>query len=240
MRLGILNAIHPDESQVNWGGSPVDAYIRYFEEAAGRAGVSIEYTGYQVAQGQLPESPNACDAYVVTGSPKGVYDDDPWIAELAQFLRDCYAAGKKLIGICFGHQILAEALGGHSQKSEKGWGLGQRTFQVSGRKAWMNGQDGALNLYFAHQDQVTSLPPGAELLGGNDFCPIGFYAIGDQVMAIQGHPEFTPEIMADILQRKEGHIDEQVFQAAARSLDNGQADGQKVGRWMVDFLTAAS
>jgi GMP synthase-like glutamine amidotransferase len=238
MRLGILNAIHPEESQVNWGGSPVDAYIRYFERAAKAAGTSFEYTGYQVAQGQLPESPDDNDAYVVTGSPKGVYDDDPWIAELAQFLRDCYATGKKLIGICFGHQILAEALGGHSQKSEKGWGLGQNTFQVSGRKPWMAGDEGPLNLYFAHQDQVTSLPPGAELLGGNDFCPIGFYSIGDQVMAIQGHPEFTPEIMEDIIQRKEGQIDDQRYQAAARSLDDGGNDGHRVGRWMVNFLNS--
>jgi GMP synthase-like glutamine amidotransferase len=234
MKLGILNAIHPDESQVNWGGSPVDAYIRYFENA----GADFEYTGYQVAQGQLPESPDACDAYVVTGSPKGVYDDDPWIAELSQFLRDCYAAGKKLIGICFGHQILAEALGGHSQKSEKGWGLGQSTFQVNGEKPWMDRGDGSLNLYFAHQDQVTTLPPGAELLGGNDFCPIGFYAIGDQVMAIQGHPEFTPAIMEDILQRKEGQVDDRVYHSAARSLDEGANDGQQVGRWMVNFLTS--
>jgi len=238
MRLGILNAIHPEESQVNWGGSPVDAYIRYFERAAKAAGASFEYTGYQVAQGQLPASPDECDAYVVTGSPKGVYDDDPWIAELGQFLRDCYATGKKLIGICFGHQILAEALGGHSRKSEKGWGLGQNTFRVSGAKSWMAGDEGPLNLYFAHQDQVVSLPPGAELLGGNDFCPIGFYSIGDQVMAIQGHPEFTPEIMEDIIQDKEGQIEDQLYQAAARSLDDGGNDGQRVGRWMVNFLSS--
>ena len=234
MRLGILSAIHPEESQVNWGGSPVDAYIRYFESV----GVPFEYVGYQVAQGELPDSPDACDAYVVTGSPKGVYDDDPWIAELAQFLRDCYAAGKKLIGICFGHQILAHALGGHSQKSEKGWGLGQSTFQVDGHKPWMDDEAGPLNLYFAHQDQVTSLPPGAELLGGNEFCPIGFYSIGDQVMAIQGHPEFTHAIMEDILDTKEGQIDDQLHRSAARSLDAGGNDGQRVGRWMVNFLTA--
>jgi GMP synthase-like glutamine amidotransferase len=239
MRLGILNAIHPAESQVNWGGSPVDAYIRYFESAAGVAGVPFEYVGYQVAQGQLPDSPDACDAYVITGSPKGVYDDDPWIAELAQFLRDCYATGKKLIGICFGHQMLAEALGGHSQKSEKGWGLGQRTLEVSGEKPWMAGEKGSLDLYFAHQDQVTSLPPGAELLGGDDFCPIGFYTIGEQVMAIQGHPEFTPQIMEDIIALKEGDIDDQVYQAAASSLEDGRTDGQQVARWMVNFLTAS-
>lgn len=238
MKLGILNAIHPEESRVNWGGSPVEAYIRFFEQAANHAGVSFEYTGYQVAQGQLPESPEANDAYVITGSPKGVYDDDPWIADLAQFLRASYAAGKKLIGICFGHQILAEALGGGAQKSDNGWGLGQTTIQVNGRKPWMTGDNGSLKLYFAHQDQVTHLPPGAELLGGNDFCPIGFYTIDQRVMAIQGHPEFTPEIMADIVGRKKGQVDDQLYQTAARSLEDDGNDGQKVGRWMVNFLTS--
>lgn len=234
MRLGILNAINPKESQVNWGGTPVDAYIRFFQSAGGDFG----FTGYQVALGQLPESPDACDAYVVTGSPTGVYDDDPWIDDLAEFLRACYAAGKKLIGICFGHQILAQALGGQARKSEKGWGLGQRTFQVSGEKPWMAGDNGALKLYFAHQDQVVALPPDAELLGGNDFCPIGFYTIDQQVLAIQGHPEFTAEIMEDILSRKEGQIDDRVYREAARTLDDGRPDGQRMGRWMVNFLTA--
>ncbi len=235
MKLGILSAIHPEESQVNWGGSPVDAYIRFFQSAGGR----FEFVGYQVALGQPPESPDECDAYIVTGSPRGVYDDDPWIAPLAQFLRDCYAAGKKLIGICFGHQMLAHALGGQARKSEKGWGLGQKRIEVSGERPWMAGDNGSINLYFAHQDQVTSLPPGAELLGGNDFCPIGFYDIGEQVLAIQGHPEFTAGIMEDILSRKEGHIDDELYREAVSSLDNGRPDGQQVGRWMVNFLTGS-
>jgi GMP synthase-like glutamine amidotransferase len=234
MKVGILNAINPDESQVNWGGTPVDAYIRFFQSAGG----AFEFTGYQVALGQLPESPDENDAYVITGSPTGVYDDDPWIDELTGFLQASYAAGKKLIGICFGHQILAQALGGRAQKSERGWGLGQRTIKINGGRPWMESDNGSLNLYFAHQDQVTSLPPGAELLGGNDFCPIGFYAIGDQVLGIQGHPEFTPEIMEDILSRKEGQIDDRVYQEAAGTLDDGQTDGRQVGRWMVSFLTS--
>jgi len=233
MKLGILNAIHPEESRVNWGGSPVDVYIRFFQSAGGR----FEFAGYQVIQGQLPDSPDECDAYIVTGSPRGVYNDDPWIAPLAQFLRDCYATGKKLIGICFGHQMPAHALGGQAQKSEKGWGLGQKSFEVRGERPWMAGDNGSLNLYFAHQDQVTSLPPGAELLGGSDFCPIGFYAIGEQVLAIQGHPEFTAGIMEDILRTKEGQIDDRVYREAVGSMDDGRPDNERVGRWMVNFLT---
>jgi GMP synthase-like glutamine amidotransferase len=119
--LGILNAIHPEKSTVNWGGSPIDAYVRFFESVE----APFDYRGFEVAQGELPASPDVCDAYVITGSPRGVYDDDPWIAELSVFIREAYGAGKKLIGICFGHQILAHALGGQVEKSEKGLGLGR-------------------------------------------------------------------------------------------------------------------
>jgi GMP synthase-like glutamine amidotransferase len=170
MKIGILNAINPDESKVNWGGSPVDAYIRFLQSV----NAPFEFVGYEVALGQFPASPYECDAYVITGSPRGAYDSDPWIADLAQFIREGTQAGRKFAGICFGHQILAQALGGRVEKSEKGWGLGLKSFEITETKPWMNGHSlqGAPALYFAHQDQVQELPPGAELLGGNEFCPI--------------------------------------------------------------------
>ena len=153
MKIGILNAIHPETSKVNWQGTPVDAYIRFFESVS----VPFDYAGFNVAQSEFPDTVDACDAYVITGSPQGVYDADPWIADLMQFVRDSYAAGKKLIGICFGHQVLAHALGGHSEKSDKGRGLGLKQFAVTTPKPWMTGQPGQYALYFAHQDQVMQL-----------------------------------------------------------------------------------
>jgi GMP synthase-like glutamine amidotransferase len=236
MKLGILNAIHPDKSQVNWDGSPVDAYIRFFESA----NAGFEYTGFEVAQGQLPDSPEVCDAYVITGSPTGVYDGDAWIPELSEFIRVSYQAGKKLIGICFGHQILAHALGGHAEKSEKGWGYGLSTFDIPGSKPWMTGNPEQCSLYFAHQDQVVELPPGAELLGGNDFCPNAFYAIDNRVLSIQGHPEFSTALMQDILELAEEKIGPTKHQAAVRSLSNGQPDNLMVAKWMLNFLTGRS
>ena len=90
MKLGILNAIHPEKSQVNWEGSPIDAYIRFFEGV----NADFEFAGFEVAQGQLPDSPDVCDAYVITGSPTGVYDVDAWIPELSEFIRASYRAGR--------------------------------------------------------------------------------------------------------------------------------------------------
>ncbi|NCF69312.1 MAG: hypothetical protein GWP61_25450 [Chloroflexi bacterium] len=236
MKVGILNAINPHESKVNWGGSPVDAYIRFLQSVD----APFEYEGYEAALGQLPASPFECEAYVITGSPRGAYDADPWIADLMQFIPEGIEAGQKFAGICFGHQVLAQALGGRVQKSEKGWGLGLKSLEINETKPWMNGQanGGSLSLYFAHQDQVQELPPGAELLGGSEFCPIGLYSIADQVFAVQGHPEFTLEIMQDILARKDS--DDDVLEAAASSLNNGTPDGRLVAQWIVNFLAADS
>jgi GMP synthase-like glutamine amidotransferase len=233
MRVGILNAIHPESSKVNWGGSPIDAYIRFFEST----GAAFEFAGFEVAKGQLPSSPDACDAYVITGSPRGVYDDDPWIADLSHFIRACYGARKKMIGICFGHQILAHALGGHAEKSENGWGLGLDTVDIIGSKPWMKSRLDQCSLYFAHQDQVMTLPPGAELLGSSAFCPNAFYVIDGRVLAIQGHPEFSAGIMRDILAQEDRFVDIRLHQAAVRSLDNGTPDNLVVAHWMVNFLT---
>ena len=232
MKLGILNAINPAESKVNWGGSPIDAYVRFFQST----GAVFDTVGYEAAQGQLPASPEECDAYVITGSPKGAYDSDPWIADLARFIRDGARAGKKFVGICFGHQILAHALGGHVEKSEKGQGLGLKSFEIKRSKPWMDGHPQQMTLYFAHQDQIKRLPPDAELLGGNEFCPIGMYTIGDQILGIQGHPEFSQSIMRDIitLQKNNGNL--AVANAAEASLKGGMPDSQMAAQWAVNFL----
>jgi GMP synthase (glutamine-hydrolysing) len=232
MKLGILNAINPQESKVNWGGSPIDAYIRFFQSTS----AAFETIGYEAAQSQLPTSPAECDAYVITGSPKGAYDPDPWIADLTRFIRDGAQAGKKFVGICFGHQILAHALGGHVQKSEKGWGLGLKTLEITQSKPWMNGRPQRISLYFAHQDQVKQLPPDAELLGASQFCPIGMYTIRDQIFGIQGHPEFSQSIMRDIVNRQKYNGDEAVAIAAEASLEDGTPDNQIVAQWAVNFL----
>jgi len=232
MKLGILNAFPPDEKIIDWHGTPVDAYIRFLELAQ----PPFEYVGYDVAGSQFPDSLDACDAYLITGSPRGVYDVDEWIAELAAFIRDAYQVGKKLVGICFGHQILAHALGGHSGRSEKGWGLGIKTFDISEQKSWMTPGLAQCSLYFVHQDQVVRLPPGTELLGGNTFCPNLFFTIDDRVLGIQGHPEFSIDMMQDVLAARKNILEEQVYQAAMRSMDNGTPDNQLMAQWVTNFL----
>jgi len=232
MKIGILNAINSLTSQVKWQGTPTDAYIRFLKSG----GASGTFIGFDVALREFPESVDTCDAYVITGSPNGVYDDEPWIAELMQFIRDCYEAEKKLVGICFGHQVLAHALGGHTEKSEKGWGLGMKPFDVVAEKPWMTEPAGQFGLYFVHQDQVQHLPAEAELLGGNDFCPNAMFVMGNQVLGVQGHPEFTKPIMEDILVGKNGTIADDVVKTAVSSVQNSTPDNATFAQWIVNFI----
>ncbi len=234
MKLGILNSLDSQEREINWQGSAVSIYIRLFETVQ----APFEYVGYEVAQGELPESPDACDAYLITGSPTGVYDDEPWIMPLSDFIRACYRQNKRLVGICFGHQILAEALGGHVEKSEKGKGLGLKTFAINATKPWMSEPSSQCALYFVHQDQVIDLPPEAELLGGNAFCPNALYTINNRVLGIQGHPEFTHDLMEKILAAHDKQTDPEVHATAVASLNNGMPDNQRMATWIVNFLTA--
>ena len=232
MKLGILNAFPPEDSIIQWNDTPVDAYVRFLELAQ----PNFDYVGYDVADGQFPVSVDACDAYLVTGSPKGVYDTYEWIAELGDFIREAYQAGKKLVGICFGHQILAHSLGGRSEKSQKGWGLGLKEFNIYEKKDWMTVDLSQSSLHFVHQDQVVQLPLGAELLGGNEFCPNLFFTIEDQVLGIQGHPEFTGEIMHEILDAREEIFGPKLCGLAATSIDSGTPDNQLLAEWITNFL----
>ncbi len=235
MKLGILDALSsPALNHIHWHGSTTGTYIHFLESVK----APFTYASYIVSNGEFPATVDECDAYLITGSVNGAYETEPWIATLIQFIRDCHNAGKKMVGICFGHQVLAHALGGKTEKSAKGWGLGLKTFDIVDSKPWMNGTPGQCALYFSHQDQVVQLPPNAERLGGNDFCENAFFAIGDQVMGIQGHPEFTVSIMQDILAKPKEGMNAQVQETAVRSLENGQPDNQCVAHWIVNFLQA--
>ena len=235
MTVGILDAISPEVAGIDWGGSPADTYIRFFESVQ----APFSYRVYKVAEGQLPVSADDCDAYVITGSIKGIYDEDEWINELSKFIRASYQAKKKLVGICFGHQILAHSLGGRAEKSEKGENFGLAEVAILQHRSWMDAGVESLSLYFAHQDQVVELPPAAKCLAGNDFCPIVIFEIKNRVLGIQGHPEFSPGIMQDILPYIRANIVEKNLKKFVASLQNGKADSRLVAQWIVNFLRQA-
>lgn len=195
-------------------------------------GEGFSAASYNVAAGEWPEGPEAHGGWIVTGSPAGVYDDLPWIQPLIAFLRD--AKGKaKLVGICFGHQIMAEAFGGRVEKSDKGWGVGLHRYDIEARAPWMD-DAAAIAIPVSHQDQVVVQPPASRVLAGSAFNPLGVLAYEDQpAISLQCHPEFAPAYARALIEARRDRLPDP--DAAIASLD-APDDRERVARWIRRFL----
>ena len=194
-----------------------------------------DYVGdsYDVTKGFLPDDPQDHPAYLVTGSAAGAYDELPWIPDLVQFLRE--AKGKaRLIGICFGHQIMAEAFGGRVVKSDKGWGIGLQEYRLFERASWMDKGGGVIRVPISHQDQVVDQPPCSTVLAGSDFCDIGALRYDDQpAISFQFHPEFDPEYAAALIELRRDRLDG--ADTAINSLKE-RNDCNRMAGWLRAFL----
>jgi GMP synthase-like glutamine amidotransferase len=226
MQIGILAAGHaPRALQPEFGD-----FSAMFQRLLDGRG--YEWRVFDVRSGDYPARPEDSDAYLLTGAPAGVYDGDPWIDRLLEFLR-ASKGRTKLIGFCFGHQAMAQAFGGQVIKSPKGWGLGLHTYDVGARSRWLPPAP-AFSLSAMHQDQVVTLPPGATVVAGSDFCPIGLISYDDApAISCQLHPEFTPEFSVAEIQRL--RIGDDQATAAIESLKRPD-DHAKFADWVARFL----
>ncbi len=213
-------------------------YPEMFEKLLGRLNPTIAFTTYNVQHG-LPEDVS-CEAYVVTGSRCSVYDDLPWIHQLVGYLQKVLASGAKVIGVCFGHQLMAHFFGGEASRADKGWAVGVHRSTVVASQPWMIEADRKqeLSLLSSHQDQVTTLPEGATLYMTNDFCPMAGFVMDDQVITIQGHPEFNKEYAAALMGIRREILGEEVYGKGIASLTQ-DTDADVVGRWLLAFIGAS-
>jgi len=194
------------------------------------------YEVVPVKDGVLPASPEAFDGYVITGSPASVNDDHlPWVGQLLDFIRAVHAARQPLIGLCFGHQAVARALGGQVTRNAAGWGLGTAPTHWQASRPWMQPAQSTTNLMAAHNEQVTRMPEGAECLGGSDFCPIGSMQISQHIWTTQFHPEMPLVFMQALLGYLADKLDANTMARAHASLANA-ADVPLFGHWMVQFF----
>lgn len=232
MKLGILETDHPEKTLQEKYGS----YSEMFQALFSRVDDQLVFSSYDVTRLDYPADINECDAYLITGSKASPYEGKEWIRQLEDYVLALHSYQKKLIGICFGHQLIAQALGGLVKKNDSGWGVGAVSRDVFQQKPWMgSGEKTQFKILVSHQDQVTELPPGAERIAGNDFCPHASFQIGSHILTFQGHPEFQIGYLRHLITDRRARIGPSLADDALKSLTE-KTDHQQVAQWIVTFL----
>lgn len=175
------------------------------------------------------------DAFVVTGSKHSVYDPMEWIENLKTLTREAFEKEKKYLGICFGHQMIAESLGGKVSKAEIGFLIGIHSFEIFHYPSWMNQKPPTYNVLMLCQDQVSKLPPHAQVLAESPTCPTGMMTIKKHILGIQGHPEFTKTYNQDVFESRVDRIGTAKVKRAQESLQ-GDPDTDWLHTVIIDFL----
>lgn len=232
MKLGILDCDRLDADYAERFGR---VYSEMFIAGFRALQPDLAFSVWAACDGELPADLQECDAWLITGSRHDAYSDLPWVVALRDWILRADAAGVPLAGVCFGHQAIAQALGGAVNKSAKGWGLGVAVNPVLAECDWMVPSAPQIRVLASHQDQVESLPPGALRLAGNDFCPNFMFQHGEHVVAIQGHPEFPVEYDRALIEKRRDSLGEARYQACLATLEQG-VDSSLVLRWILQFL----
>lgn len=198
----------------------------------------ITFSDFSVHEGHFPESVNQCDVWLVNGSPCGVYEDIEWIHTLGNFIKQLDAANKPTFGICFGHQLMAQVLGGKVELSHKGFGIGLTHNKVTNETSYMQPKAPNIDIIAFHQDQVVQLTAGAKVLATNDFCPNFMVQHNPHMLSIQGHPEFTKQIIEGLLtlQPYNNYPD---LRAKVMATGNTTPDAALLFQWVINFYQQA-
>ncbi|MEA9992948.1 amidotransferase [Pseudomonas sp. 10B1] len=210
-------------------------YGQMFERLFSQQPVPAAFSTYNVMQGVYPADDEQFDAYLVTGSKADSFGSEPWIQTLKIYLRRRFERGDKLLGICFGHQLLALLLGGKSERAIQGWGVGTHRYALAPATPWMTPAIDDLTLLISHQDQVTALPDNATVIASSEFCPFAAYHINHQVLCFQGHPEFIHDYSRALLDIRQQALGEVLYSDAIASLEF-EHQGTTVAEWMMRFV----
>ena len=223
MLIGILQCGHTSGAVAARHGD-FDAMFRRLLGGRGH-----EFRTWNVVDMDFPVGPADADAWLVTGSKHGAYEDHAFIPPLEDLIRAIGDEGVPMVGVCFGHQIVAQALGGRVEKFAGGWGLGRTAYEIEGL--------GTAHVTGWHQDQVVEVPPSARVVGRSGHCATAALAYGDRIWTIQPHPEFGPDVTATYVEDKRGTLDypDALMDRAEAALDQ-PLDGARVAALMLDVL----
>lgn len=234
MKLTILQTGEvPDELRSRFG--PYSSmFRRMFEEA----GADFSYDVVPIGAGAVPPDLDRVEAILITGSSAGVYDDLPWLDPLRDFIRRAYARSTPMVGVCFGHQIMADALRGTVRKSEKGWGIGRHRYDVVAKPAFMGAAPASFAISCSHQDQVITAPAEAQILLASPFTPnAGLIYRNGAALSLQPHPEFTDDYALALAELRQGVAADNVV-AAARASFTTPSDSRAVAGYLASFLAS--
>lgn len=210
MRIGILQCGQsPDLLKPEMGDYP-DMFVRLL------AGRDFEFSHWDVENMQFPGDVHDADGWLLTGSRHGAYEDHPFIPPLEDFIRRTFDAAVPMVGICFGHQIIAQALGGKVEKYAGGWAVGAHDYDFDGQPVTLNAW---------HQDQVTTLPPGATVCGSNAFCEYAALVYGDRAFTVQAHPEFDDRFIGGLMEYRGGSVPDALIAKANARMGQPKSSG---------------
>ena len=231
MRVGLLICDHVPPELAHLAGD----YLDMFDDLLA-AYPQLELVPYDLTVGQFPVSGHECDGWIITGSTRSAYDDEPWIRRLESLVQELIDERRKLVGICFGHQMIGQALGGKVARAPQGWGIGIREVAVLESEPWMDPNVTSFRVVHSHADQIVEPPPGIRVLASTEHCPVSMLAYGDHVIGIQGHPEFVPAFARTQMERRRGNlIAGEVVDAGLATLGDAP-DRPLLAAWIQSFL----
>jgi len=207
-------------------------FINSFRESA----VDINFEVFEVHKDIYPSNLTKYDGFLSSGSLSSVYHNDPWITKYQKFIVELFQKKQKHVGICFGHQMIAHALGGKVEKAKQGWGMGIKRATIKKYTSWMDGflNDG-FNLIVSHQDQVVKLPENSTILAGNDHCPFSMFTVTKYFLGIQAHPEFTKDYHLATIDLRSKKVDPLIIKNAKKTLSQ-PTDEKLIIHWIENFF----
>jgi GMP synthase (glutamine-hydrolysing) len=223
VKIGILETGYRPEETIEEHGNYPQAFMELLD------GFGFSFESWAALEGELPDNVNSADGWLLTGSKYGAYEDLPWIKPLEQFLSTAYENNVPIVGICFGHQILAQALGGKVEKFSGGWSVGRVNYQLDDAEQ-------PVPLYAWHQDQVVELPADATVVGSTDFCRYAALQYGNKAYTIQPHPEFTEGYINDLLTARKDVLPTNIIEQAVDSIAGGDTNPRIIADKIAGFF----